>query len=122
MANILIVDDDAAIQDLIKDVLQPQGHSCTLASSGAKALDAIGRTRFDLVILDRNMPVMGGLQVLKTLRSNPATAGLKVLFCTAAERMAEVDEAFSAGATDYIVKPLDFAKLKAKVAHHTRPG
>lgn len=122
MANILIVDDDAAIRDLIKDVLSPQGHSCTFASSGAKALDAIGRTRFDLVILDRNMPAMGGLQVLKTLRSNPATAGLKVLFCTAAERMAEVDEAFSAGATDYIVKPLDFAKLKAKVAHHTRPG
>lgn len=122
MANILVVDDDDAISDLIMDVLAGSGHAFTMASSGTKALELIGKTRFDLVILDRNMPSMSGLQVLQKLRSSPATAKLKVLFCTAAERMAEVEEAFSAGATDYIVKPLDFAKLKAKVAHHTRPG
>lgn len=122
MANILIVDDDAAIRDLIKEVLAAQGHVFTMAASGAEALDRIGKTKFDLVILDRNMPKMSGLGVLKTLRASPATAKLKVLICTAAEMLAEVDEAFSAGATDYIVKPLDFAKLTAKVAHHTRPG
>lgn len=122
MANILIVDDDEAIRDLINDVLAGSGHALTLAASGAEALAAIGKSRIDLVILDRNMPSMGGLQVLQAIRANPATAKLKVLFCTAAERMAEVDEAFSAGATDYIVKPLDFAKLLAKVTHHTRPG
>lgn len=122
MAHILIVDDDDAIQNLIKDVLEGPGYTFATASSGAKALETIGKSRFDLVILDRNMPSMSGLQVLEAIRANPATTKLKVLFCTAAERMAEVDEAFSAGATDYIVKPLDFTKLKTKVAHHTRPG
>jgi len=122
MAHILIVDDDDAILDLIKDVLDGSGYSFTTASSGAKALAFIDKTRFDLVILDRNMPSMGGLDVLRAIRANPGTAKTKVLFCTAAGRMAEVDEAFSVGATDYIVKPLDFAKLKLKVAHHTRPG
>lgn len=122
MAHILIVDDDAAIRDLIKEVLAAQGHAFAMAASGAEALALVAKTRFDLVLLDRNMPKMSGLDVLKTLRANPATAKLKVLVCTAAEMLAEVDEAFSAGATDYIVKPLDFAKLTAKVARHTRPG
>lgn len=122
MANILIVDDDAAIRDLIREVLAAQGHSFVMAASGAEALALVAKTRFDLVLLDRNMPKMSGLDVLKTLRANPVTAKLKVLICTAAEMLAEVDEAFSAGATDYIVKPLDFAKLTAKVARHTQPG
>lgn len=119
MARILVVDDDAAIADLIREVLASQGHEFASAPSGAKALELIGKSKFDLVILDRNMPTMSGLQVLKALRAAPETAKLKVIVCTGAEMLSEVDEAFSAGATDYIVKPLDFAKLKAKVARHT---
>lgn len=122
MARILVVDDDASIVDLIREVLGTQGHEFSSASSGLEALALIDKTRFDLVILDRSMPKMGGLQVLRMLRSSPATAKLKILVCTGAEMLSEVDEAFSAGATDYIVKPLDFDKLKAKVAHHTKPG
>jgi CheY-like chemotaxis protein len=121
MAHILVVDDDAAIRDLIKDVLTEPGRTFAMASSGSEALALAAKTRFDLVILDRNMPRMGGLEVLRTLRANPATAKLKVLICTAAEILSEVEEAFAAGANDYIVKPLDFAKLKAKAAYHTRP-
>jgi len=120
MARILVVDDDDAIPDLIREVLAAQGHVFSTAASGAAALELIGKTSFDLVILDRNMPRMSGLQVLKTLRASPATAKLKVIVCTAAEMLSEVDEAFTAGATDYIVKPLDFEKLRAKVERHTR--
>lgn len=122
MASILVVDDDDAIADLIKDVLVQEGHACALASSGPKALELLGKSRYDLVILDRNMPEMSGIQVLKTIRASKAHAGLKVIICTAAEMMAQVDEAFAAGATDYIVKPLDMAKLKAKTARHVRAG
>lgn len=121
MARILVVDDDPAIADLIKDVLDRQGHACSLAPSGAKALALIEKSPFDLVILDRNMPGLGGIEVLRTIRASKDRAGLKVIICTAAEMMAQVDEAFSAGATDYIVKPLDMAKLKAKVARHASP-
>ena len=122
MAKILVVDDDAAIQDLIKEVLSSQGHTFAVASSGDEALKIIDKARFDLVILDRNMPKMSGLEVLRKLRAGPATAKLKVLVCTGAEMLAEVEEAFAAGATDYIVKPLDFEKLKMKTALHTRPA
>ena len=122
MAHILIVDDDAVIRDLITDVLTAQSHTCAAAESGDEALALIAKTRFDLVILDRNMPLMSGIQVLKKLRSSPATMNLKVIMCTAAELLAEADEAFEAGAVDYVIKPLDLSKLIAKVAHHTRPS
>jgi CheY-like chemotaxis protein len=121
MAHILVVDDDAAIRDLIKDVLTAPGRTFAMASSGSEALALVVKSRFDLVILDRNMPRMGGLEVLRTLRASPATAKLKVLICTAGEMLSEVEESFAAGANDYIVKPLDFEKLKAKVSYHTRP-
>ena len=79
-------------------------------------------TRYDLVILDRSMPEMSGLEVLKRIRTTPASAGVKVLMCTGAGMLADVDEALQAGASDYIVKPLDFAKLRAKVSTLTRKG
>ena len=120
MAHILVVDDDPAIQNLIKDVLSSKDHTIKLASNGGEALQKIRATRFDLVILDLRMPDMDGLQVLNLLRSNPSSANLKVLMCTAAGMMADVDKAFQAGASDYIVKPLDFVKLNAKVTQLTR--
>lgn len=120
MANILVVDDDSVIRDLLKDILAMQGHTAVMADSGAAAIEKIRKTQFDLVILDRNMPHMSGIQVLKTLRANPATARLKVIMCTAAELVAEVDEAFEAGAIDYLLKPLDMTKLVAKIARHTQ--
>ena len=74
MAHILIVDDDAVIRDLITDVLSAQSHTCVPAESGDEALALIAKARFDLVILDRNMPLMSGIQVLKTFRASPASA------------------------------------------------
>ncbi len=120
MAHILIVDDDPAIQELIRDTLSMQGHVFDLASNGREALRKIRATRFDLVILDRGMPEIDGLQVLKVLRSSPDTLDLKVLICTGAAMMVDANEAFQAGASDYIVKPIDFVKLGAKVTALTR--
>ena len=120
MARILVVDDDPVIQNLITEVLSLQNHTFDLASTGSDALKKIRAARFDLVILDRGMPEMDGIQVLKLIRANPGFANLKVLVCTGAGMMADADEAFQFGANDYIVKPLDFAKLNAKVTNLLR--
>ena len=123
MANILIVDDDPAIRELIQDVLAENGgHTFDQASNGDEALKKIRAARFNLVILDRGMPKMDAMQVLRQLRSSPATANLKVLICTGSGMMSDVEEALSAGASDYIVKPLDFAMLNIKVGRLTRNG
>lgn len=121
MARILIVDDDADLRYLLQESLAPQGHTFVAASSGLEALKQLDKMEFDLVILDRRMPQMGGIETLKKIRENPSTTKVKVLMCTSLSMMGQVDEAFSAGATDYIVKPLDVEKLRFKVKKLTTP-
>jgi CheY-like chemotaxis protein len=115
MARILIVDDDPDVRLVIQEALASQGHTFATAASGPEALKQLSKLEFDLVVLDRRMPQMGGIETLKKIRSTPATEKIKVLMCTSLGMMGQVDEAFQAGANDYIVKPLDLEKLRWKV-------
>ena len=115
MARVLIVDDEEAIRDLIKEVLVAQGHEFELAANGAEAFDILRKKKVDLAIVDRNMPGMTGIEVVQLIRQNPNTKALKVLMCTASSVTKEIDEAFNAGADDYILKPLSFPALLGKV-------
>jgi CheY-like chemotaxis protein len=115
MARLLVVDDDAQMRSLLQDTLVTDGHTITAVSSGVAALGLLQRSDFDLVILDRRMPQMGGIETLKKIRGTSRCAKTKVLMCTSLGLMGQVDEAFKAGATDYIVKPLDLEKLRGKV-------
>jgi len=116
MARILIVDDEESIRDLIKEVLSSEGHEFQLAADGKQAFDALKSKPFDLAIVDRNMPGMSGIEVVQLMRQSPKLAKIKVLMCTGASVTKEIDEAFAAGADDYVLKPLNFAQLTAKVA------
>jgi len=120
VAHILVVDDEAAIRDLIKEVLSMEGHTCDQAENGAAALERLrSGAKYDLVIMDRNMPKMTGLQALQLIKTNPTLALIKVLMCTSASVTREVEEAFEAGATDYILKPINLQMLAGKVRKHT---
>jgi len=116
MARILIVDDEESIRDLLKEVLLTQGHEFLLAANGSAALELLRKKTVDLAIIDRNMPGMSGIEVVQLIRQNPKTTRLKVMMCTAASITKEIDEAFAAGADDYILKPLNFATVLAKTA------
>lgn len=116
MARILIADDEEAIRDLIKEVLASEGHDFLFAENGAQALELLRTEGADLAIIDRNMPGLSGIDVVKVIRINPKLANVKILMCTAASVTSEIDEAFAAGANDYVLKPLNFASLLAKVA------
>ena len=115
MARILIVDDEESIRDLIKEVLVAQGHEFELAANGVEAFDILRKKTIDLAIVDRNMPGMTGIEVVQLIRQNPKTKTIKVLMCTGSSVTKEIDEAFSAGADDYILKPLSFPVLLGKV-------
>ena len=115
MARILIVDDEEAIRDLLKEALLTTGHEFYLAADGKQAFDHIRAKKIDLAIIDRNMPGMSGIEVVQLIRRNPKTADIKILMCTAASFTREIDEAFAAGADDYLLKPLNFAQLASKV-------
>jgi CheY-like chemotaxis protein len=116
MARVLIVDDEEFIRDLIKEVLTPQGHEFEFAANGREAFEVMRKKTIDLAIVDRNMPGMTGIEVIQLIRQNPKTKTIKVLMCTASNVTKEIDEAFNAGADDYVLKPLSFPALLGKVA------
>ena len=121
MAKILIVDDEESIRDLIKEVLSTEGHEFYLAADGQQAFEILRKKPVDLAIVDRNMPGMTGIEVVQLIRMNPKTASVKVLMCTGSSVTKEIDEAFAAGAHDYLLKPLKFAQLLGKVAKALAP-
>ncbi|MBI5883264.1 MAG: response regulator [Elusimicrobia bacterium] len=118
MGRILVVDDDNSVRDLLKEILEMNGHLVDMAENGKMALDLIKRNPYDLVIMDRNMPMMDGVQTVTIIRTNPNLSAMKIIMCTSASVVKEVDEAFKAGANDYLVKPIEIAKLLAKVNKH----
>lgn len=118
MAHLLLIDDDEMVRGLIKEVVLMAGHTCDEAVNGSEGLAQLRKSKYDLVIIDRNMPVMNGIQALTTLRAFPQYKDLKVLMCTSASVTKEVEEAFAAGATDYILKPINLQGLIDKIGKH----
>jgi two-component system phosphate regulon response regulator PhoB len=79
---VLVVDDDPAIVTLLRRMLEADGHSVAVAADGQTALGRVAERRPDLVILDLDMPGVGGLEVCRQLKSAPETRLLPVLVCT----------------------------------------
>ena len=116
MARILVVDDEPSIRELIKEVLSMAGHEIDQAGDGSEAVAAVNKKAYDLVIMDRNMPKTDGILALTLMHCNAKLKGLKVIMCTSVSVTKEVDEAFAAGATDYVLKPINLQMLLNKVA------
>jgi two-component system, chemotaxis family, chemotaxis protein CheY len=111
MASILIVDDDVSIREMLKDLMEVLGHAVVQAQDGMEGLSKIREGKFDLVILDVNMPILSGRELLRLIRREPGLNKIPVLMCTAQSTAGQVDAAFEAGATGYIVKPFDVQKV-----------
>ncbi|MEP7207085.1 MAG: response regulator [Casimicrobiaceae bacterium] len=113
--HILVVDDDPDIRALANLALSLDGHIVIEASSGQEALAIIAAQIPDLLVLDLLMPIQGGLEVLKVIRSRPATAALPVLVLTAMDDEVTTRAGFEFGATDYVTKPFSIPQLAARV-------
>ncbi len=114
--SILVIDDDSSIGILTKARLSSHDkYKVVLASNGYDGIKFARNNNPALIILDWVMPGINGLDVLKQIKSNPNTAHIPVLMLTGKNLIGEIEEAFDAGATDYITKPLDLKKLSAKV-------
>jgi putative two-component system response regulator len=111
----LIVDDEPANLLLLGQVLSTE-HRVIVASSGPRAIElATQPAPPDLILLDIMMPVMDGYDVLKTLRANPATAAIPVIFVTARTSVQDETEGLQLGAQDYITKPINPSIVLARV-------
>ncbi len=104
MARLLVVDDEPSFRALLRDILEGAGHGVTEARDGAEALAFLERTTYDLVLTDRRMPAVDGLELLRRIRARTSPPPVVVL--TAHGSIPEAVEAVRLGAADYITKPL----------------
>jgi sigma-B regulation protein RsbU (phosphoserine phosphatase) len=113
-SSLLLVDDDANSRALLRHYLQPHGFDITEAACGADALALLDDRVFDLVLLDVEMPDMGGLDVLRALRQRHDPADLPVMMATVMSRSSDVVAALGHGANDYVTKPFDLPVVLAR--------
>lgn len=116
MTSILCIDDEAAIRSLIVEELEEAGFKTFEASNGREGLEVILAKWPDIIICDITMPEMDGQQLLAELQLNhPELAGTPFIFLTALSERETKLEGLRAGADDYLVKPVDFDVLLAKI-------
>ena len=111
MQKILIVEDEAAIANLIKINLEAEGYQCTCAFDGRAGADHIERETFDLVLLDIMLPEIDGYELLEYVKP----MGTPVIFLTAKGSVDDRIKGLKLGADDYIVKPFQVGELTARV-------
>jgi diguanylate cyclase (GGDEF)-like protein/PAS domain S-box-containing protein len=112
---LLVVDDDEDNRDLLCLRLAREGYATASAEGGQQALEQVGKRRFDLVLLDITMPDLDGIEVLKLIRQRYTAAELPVIMATGKHQSEDVVEALSAGANDYVTKPIDFPVVLARI-------
>jgi two-component system, chemotaxis family, chemotaxis protein CheY len=112
----LVVDDFSTMRRIIKNFLNELGYTnVTEADDGKSALPVLRTGNVDFVITDWNMPGMPGLDLLKSIRAEAATAKLPVLMVTAEAKREQIVEAAQAGVSGYVVKPFTAQVLKEKI-------
>lgn len=111
--SLLIVEDDAPLADLLARQMAEFGHRSVIAADGQAALAAIASSAFDVLILDRMLPILNGISVIESLRAGGVS--IPTLMLTALGQTLEKVEGLQAGADDYLVKPADPVELNARL-------
>jgi len=116
--TILVVDDTESNIDMLLAILKE--HDVIPATSGEDALSLLEEEAVDLILLDIIMPEMDGFEVCETLKSNPDTKDIPVIFITAKDDEDSIEKAYSIGGVDYITKPFRPRELIARVRTHLK--
>jgi CheY-like chemotaxis protein len=105
MAKILIVDDDEQATKLLERVLAIKGHEATSLNDSAETIQVVNSAAPDLILLDLMMPEPNGFEVCKMLRADPKYARIPIVIITAMDDSSSKENAYAAGANDYLTKP-----------------
>ena len=115
MPRILIVEDEPEIREMVRFVLETEGFSLTEASHAQEARNILGKSSFDLILMDWMLPGRSGLEFVRELKQKPATKEMPVIMLTARSNEPDRVEGLDSGADDYISKPFSPRELIARI-------
>ena len=115
MKRILIVEDKASSRELLRTVLENQGYTVHEAADGEEALRKARADLPDLILLDLQMPVRSGYEVLKELRGERRFASIPIVAVTASAMQGDREKALAAGFNGYLTKPLPLNNLRSEI-------
>ncbi|MCM1985429.1 response regulator [Methanococcoides seepicolus] len=118
MAQILVVEDNPMNMELTVDLLESWGYEVGQAEDGPEALDKVKEAKYDLILLDMQLPRMDGLEVLSHLKEDPDTADISVVALTAHSMAGDEAKFLDAGCTGYISKPIDIHEFKKQIPEY----
>jgi two-component system KDP operon response regulator KdpE len=110
-----VVDDEPQIRRVMRTTLTADGYEVSDARSGEEALEMLGEERFDLILLDVNLPGMNGLEACRVMRSETSVPDVAIIMLTVRNAEKDKVEALDAGADDYVVKPFSTPELLARI-------
>ena len=113
--KILVVDDEPDLVSTLQYRLERCGCKVTTAVNGKDGLEKAASEKPDLILLDTNMPVMNGHEMLERLRNHPDLKDIPVIMLTALCETQDITTASAYGITDYVTKPFDFTDLMEKI-------
>ena len=115
MALILVVEDDAANQEIVARFLRREGHLVLQAMDGIAGVRAAQKQIPDLVVMDLGLPELDGWEAIRRIRSSPETSHIPIIALTAHSLFEDVKKAKEAGCDAYEVKPVDYKRLMARI-------
>ena len=113
MMRILIVEDDRELAAALDDALRYEGYATSLATTGVEALKILAGTNVDIMLLDRDLPVLSGDAVMATVAANRIPVA--VIMLTAAAEVSDRVSGLDLGADDYLTKPFVYPELLARI-------
>jgi DNA-binding response OmpR family regulator len=125
--SVLVVEDDANMQDFLQEVLASEGYSVLASDDGQDALDQTFSRKPDLILLDLRMPSLDGVAFCKAVRADQRTQNIPIIVVTSLNLPDKLEDSMAAGADDFIGKPFDVQDLTVrvramlKVKHITNP-
>ena len=118
LPRILVVDDDAAIREFLRDLLGSEGYEVDEAVNGAEAVERVRTNPPSAVLMDLMMPILSGAEATSKLKGDPSTAGVPILAMSAGRNLATM--ATRIPADGFVSKPFDLSRLVEVLAEHTR--
>jgi CheY-like chemotaxis protein len=115
MTRILLVEDDAMLQDILEERLELRNFDVVLATNGQEGIEKAQTEKPDIILMDMRLPVLDGWEATRQLKSAPETKHIPIIALTAHALVGDREDSLAAGCDEYEPKPVDFVSLLEKI-------